>query len=993
MGEIIASTYEILNKIGEGGGGVVYLANHLRLKKLVVMKADKRDLRTSAESLSREVSLLKNLNHSYIPQVYDYFTKDGIVYTVIDYIEGESLDKPLQRGEKFAQPQIIEWACEILEALIYLHGQTPGILHADIKPSNIMVTPKGDIRLIDFNISLLLKESGAVRVGYSWGYASPEHYGKDYRDHKRSSSMDSTTGHEETAALPTETSQTAPMDGDRETVPLRDDDTWKTVPLKKESGDRLTKLLLAETEGKEQASDQADSNSDQHKTRTILLDVRSDIYSLGATLYHLASGKRPDNDAVNVEPLQPGEALSGELCRIINKAMEPDPDQRYQTAAEMLYDLEHLHEHDPRTKRLRRVRMAASVAFALVFLFGGAMSLLGSQQAKRMENARVLAGQSRDALQRGDPIAAASLAVSAIPEKLSLLDPVYSPEAQEALTAALGVYDLSDGYRAADSAELSTEALKVLLSPAGTRLCALCAWELAVFDAESGEKQAVLPIEESALSCAVFLNEDRIAYAGPDALRVYDLNDGKELWHGNPATGIALSADGNRIAAVYKDDTVAYVYDAVTGEVVNTVSFEGRRQKVAFNDTFADPKDNLFVLNKDGSMLVASFADGGLYAYDLITNDMIEIYDQSDYTHFEGGFSGKYLAVSVIGGGKSKFTLRDMEALRSIGSMSGTTRFRLQVDESGVYIASDNVLVKFDLDTLTEKELAYTDKNIVSFRHSGDYTIVATEDKRFYIFDRSAGEVEIDRTLADYSCDHVDLAGASAVVGSMDSPTLRLLRLEAHPETEILTYDSAYRHNEARLSADGKQVMLFRFDRFRICGSDGEIIRDVTLPNAEQVYDQQFRRSGGEAFLEVTWYDGTVRRYSAEDGSVLSEERGDPPDESLYEEFFTSRYRITSPLHGTPMAYDRETGAFVRELEKDAYMTYVTEAGDYIITEYITAQAERYGLLLDQDLQTLATLPDLCDVVGDRLIFDYSSGDLRATKIYSLQELLKLAGR
>ena len=66
---------------------------------------------------------------------------------------------------------------------------------------------------------------------------------------------------------------------------------------------------------------------------------------------------------------------------------------------------------------------------------------------------------------------------------------------------------------------------------------------------------------------------------------------------------------------------------------------------------------------------------------------------------------------------------------------------------------------------------------------------------------------------------------------------------------------------------------------------------------------------------------------------------------------------------------------------------------NYIITEYTTTQKERYGLLLDPELQTLAVLPHLCDVLDDRLIFDYSSGDLRETHIYSLQELLKLAGR
>ncbi len=941
MGDIISSTYEVLGEIGSGGGGIVYLAKHLRLGKLVVLKADKRNLSTSSESLSREVSILKNLSHTYIPQVYDYFTENGIVYTVIDYIEGESLDKPLKRGERIAQFKIVEWACEILEALVYLHGQTPGILHADIKPSNIMVTPAGDIRLIDFNIALLLKENGAVRVGFSRGYASPEHYGLDYSN------------------------------------------LGKTVIDNPE-----TQLADPATSVKSSSS----GDSENPHGRTILLDVRSDIYSLGATLYHLVSGIRPAGDAKDVTPLRPG-AISGEICRIINKAMEPDPNRRYQTAAEMLFDLEHIHEHDPRSKRLRRVRTAVSIVFALLFLTGGVLSLLGLQQSKRMENARVLAGQSRDALQRGDPVTAAALAASAIPDRLSLLDPVYVPEARAALTEALGVYDLSDGFRATQSAELSTEALKVLLSPDGKRLCALCAWELSVFDTASGEQLAVLPIEPSALAYAVFLDEDRIAYAGPDSLQIYDLSEEKELWRGNPATGIALSADGSRIASVYKDETVGYVYDAATGELLNTVSFEGRRQKVAFNDTFLDPKDNLFALNRDGSLLAVSFSDGALYIYDLTNDDYIEVYDRSEYSHFEGGFNGKFLAVSAFGGGKSIFALLDMDEMRFVGSIPGTTVFHLQVDESGIYMARDNLLVKFDPDTLTDQELAFTEKTIVSFRHSGDYTILATEDNRFFIYDRSAGEVKLDQTLANYNCDHVDLAGNAAVVGSMDSPTLRLLRLEAHTETEILTYDPKYRHNEARLSADKKKVMLFRYDRFRICGSDGSIICDVELPDSEHVYDQQFRRRDGGAYLEVIWYDGTVRCYSAEDGTVLSEEQRDPPDESLYEEFFTSKYRITSPLHGTPAAYDRETGDLVRELETDAYMTYVTETGDYIVTEYITAQGKRYGLLLDQDLQTLATLPGLCDVVDRRLIFDYSSGDLRETHIYSLQELLDLAGQ
>ena len=180
MGNVIASTYEILEKLGAGGGGVIYLANHLRLNKKVVVKIDKRSIATDPELLRREVDVLKNLSHTYIPQVYDYFVEDGAVCTVMDFVPGESLDKPLKRGEKFSQPQVIEWACQILEALDYLHHvdhgtKNVGYVHGDIKPANIMRKPDNSVCLIDFNIALALGETSVI--GCSPGYASPEHYG------------------------------------------------------------------------------------------------------------------------------------------------------------------------------------------------------------------------------------------------------------------------------------------------------------------------------------------------------------------------------------------------------------------------------------------------------------------------------------------------------------------------------------------------------------------------------------------------------------------------------------------------------------------------------------------------------------------------------------------------------------------------------------------------------------------------------------------------
>ena len=150
--EIIDSTYQIIEKIGAGGGGNVYLAEHLRLHKKVVLKADKRKLSTPPELLRREVDVLKNLHHPHIPQVYDFFVENGTVYTVMDYIQGESLDRPLKRGEVFSQPQVISWAFQLLDALIYLHspihGEPPkGFIHSDIKPANLMRQQDGSICL------------------------------------------------------------------------------------------------------------------------------------------------------------------------------------------------------------------------------------------------------------------------------------------------------------------------------------------------------------------------------------------------------------------------------------------------------------------------------------------------------------------------------------------------------------------------------------------------------------------------------------------------------------------------------------------------------------------------------------------------------------------------------------------------------------------------------------------------------------------------------
>lgn len=90
------------------------------------------------------------------------------------------------------------------------------------------------------------------------------------------------------------------------------------------------------------------------------------------------------------------------------------------------------------------------------------------------------------------------------------------------------------------------------------------------------------------------------------------------------------------------------------------------------------------------------------------------------------------------------------------------------------------------------------------------------------------------------------------------------------------------------------------------------------------------------------------------------------------------------------MAYDAETGKEIARLKKDTYLTYVTQAGGYIVAQYITADGYCSGQLLNEKCEVLAELPYLCDVMGETLIFDYPTGTIRKSNIYSIEELMDM---
>ena len=1025
MPKIIADIYEIQNQIGAGGGGIVYLGRHLRLNEKIVLKADKRSLNTKMELLRREVDMLKNLSHTYIPQVYDFVEEDGVFYTIMAYIEGESLDQVLKRSQKIKQSQIIQWACELLEALNYLHTRPPyGIIHGDIKPANIMLRPDGNICLIDYNIALALGENGAVKAGFSRGYASPEHYGIEYINPKNpiiveqslkevpncetteitqtSVTIDDTEEAMDMTNFPdkTETLELSGVSGERETIEISYFPQQTEIQGKTETQTIGNRNLSNSAEqighsqdlGKSPLS--AGNLSSTSSRQGVMLAVRSDIYSLGATLYHLLSGQRPAQSALEVKPLGT-EVCSAAVSEIIQKAMAFNPDMRYQSAQEMLTAFKELHRRDIRIIRHKRRIVISAVLLSVIFLSGGTSTFAGMKQLEQIQESLALAEYSSNHLAQGDVSDAIKLALQAIPAGKSFLDAPVTAQAQKALTDALGVYDLSDGFKTIDTIELSSAPFTITMSPEGTYCAAVCQNEVIVFDMESGERVAQLDAQNSALSDVIFIDENKIVYAGVQGVTAYDLNMQKVLWTGEEATTLAISGDKTVMAAVNRNEDYAIIYRISNGEKIRECSFKGNQMQVAVNDIFANPHNRIFSLNQNGSLLAVSFSGGALRIFDLENSDedMI-IYEETAYGHFEGGFCGKYFAFAADKNDESLFGLVNTEEGVYVGVVESRDQFFLKTDEQNIYLTNKNLLVSLDPDTLEQKELAYTnDVNITGFSIGDGYVIVATDDKKFSFYDSGANLLSSE--LCKEPCNFVAMAGKYAVVSNRNESSVRFLKRESHEDTQIAFYDSRYIHDEARISQDGTTTMLFGYENFCIYNKEGIPLIKVELPEPESIYDQQFRKTEDGSWLEVIWYDGTIRCYSASDGSVISETKGEAPDKDLYEEFYTNQYKIVSSLHGSPEVYDLQSNQKVAVLEEDAYLTYVTQVGEYIVTEYVSAAGEkygqeRYGLLLDSRLQTLARLPGLCDVSDETFIFDYGSGNLRQCRLYSLQELIAL---
>ena len=284
IGSVVDGKYKILSKIGQGGMSVVYMAINERANKTWAIKEVRKDGVQNFEMVKQglivETDMLKRLHHPNIPSIIDVVEDDERFLIVMDYIEGNSLQKALKDYGAQPQEEVIEWTKQLCDALGYLHSRKPPIIYRDMKPANVMLKPDGTVSLIDFGTAREYKagSTGDTSVLGTKGYAAPEQYG-----------------------------------GQGQT------------------------------------------------------DARTDIYCLGATMHHLLTGQdpcRPPYTRYSIRQYDPG--LSSGLEEIIIKCTNDNPDERYQSCAELMYALEHYNELDWEYKRKQNLKLGSFAATAVL---------------------------------------------------------------------------------------------------------------------------------------------------------------------------------------------------------------------------------------------------------------------------------------------------------------------------------------------------------------------------------------------------------------------------------------------------------------------------------------------------------------------------------------------------------------------------------------------------------------------------------------------------
>jgi len=178
---LLHNRYKIVEILGQGGMGSVYRAIDQTLGVEVAVKENLFTTEEYARQFRLEAVILANLRHPNLPRVSDHFLMgDEGQYLVMDFIEGEDLRQRMERVGMLDEDEVILIGAAMCDALSFLHTRKPSILHRDIKPGNVKITPEGHIYLVDFGLAKVVQGSQATTTGaraMTPGYSPPEQYG------------------------------------------------------------------------------------------------------------------------------------------------------------------------------------------------------------------------------------------------------------------------------------------------------------------------------------------------------------------------------------------------------------------------------------------------------------------------------------------------------------------------------------------------------------------------------------------------------------------------------------------------------------------------------------------------------------------------------------------------------------------------------------------------------------------------------------------------
>jgi len=185
-GNTLHERYRIESILGQGGMGAVYRAIDINLGVPVAVKENLFTTEEYARQFRREATILAGVRHPHLPRVTDHFVVENEgQYLVMDFILGEDLRQMLEHGGPIPEQRLLPWFLQICDALAYLHSRRPPIVHRDVKPGNIKITPDGRAMLVDFGLAKLVEDSASTTIGakaMTPGFSPPEQYGTGRTD-------------------------------------------------------------------------------------------------------------------------------------------------------------------------------------------------------------------------------------------------------------------------------------------------------------------------------------------------------------------------------------------------------------------------------------------------------------------------------------------------------------------------------------------------------------------------------------------------------------------------------------------------------------------------------------------------------------------------------------------------------------------------------------------------------------------------------------------